>query len=239
MKNVFLGIVLLLIVGCSKEEASPEVSEVPEVPLTVTDINGNVYNTIVIGKQTWFKENLNVSKYTDGSIIPEVNDPAKWFNLTTGACCNYNENTSFGVVFGKLYNWYAIAGIHDAASLNDATKRKKIAPAGYHIPTDPEWTILTNSLGANAGGKMKETGITYWVETSPETTNSSFFTGLPGGIRISNGAFHFIGEHGYWWSSTSIDTDAAWNRSLGYNSKFVCKSYDDKNYGFSVRFIKD
>jgi len=233
MKNVFLGIVLLLVIGCSNEETTAE------VPLTVTDIDGNVYGTATIGKQIWSKENLNVSKYSDGTIIPEVNDPALWFSLTTGAWCYYSKNTSFGVEFGKLYNWYAIAGIHDAASLNDVSKRKKIIPPGYHIPTDAEWTILTNSLGANAGGKMKEQGVTHWTDTSTETTNSSLFTGLAGGIRISNGTFYFIGEHGYWWSSTGIDSDVAWNRSLGYNSNFVCRSYDDKNYGFSVRFIKD
>ena len=237
MKNVFLGIVIVLIVGCSKEEATPEAT--PEVPTTVTDIDGNVYNAIVIGKQTWFKDNLKVSKYNDGTIIPEVNDTALWSTLTTGAWCYYSKNTSFGVEFGKLYNWYAIAGIHDAASLNDTSLRKKIVPLGYHIPSDAEWTVLTNALGSNAGGKMKEMGATHWAETNPETTNSSFFTGLPGGIRISNGTFYFIGEHGYWWSSTGIDPDIAWNRSLGYNSNIVCRSYDNKNYGFSVRFIKD
>lgn len=233
MKNVFLGIVLLLVISCSKEETAED------VPLVVTDVNGNVYNTAIIGKQTWSKENLKVSKYSDGTIIPEVNDSAQWFSLTTGAWCHYSKNTAFGVEFGKLYNWYAIAGIHNAASLNDASARKKIVPVGYHIPSDAEWTILSNNLGSSAGGKMKEIGTVHWADTSPETTNSSFFTALPSGIRISNGAFYFIGEQGYWWSSSSIDSDVAWNRSLGYNSNFVCRSYDDKNYGFSVRFIKD
>lgn len=233
MKNVFLAIISLVVIGCSKEEAAVD------VPLVVTDVDGNVYTTTTIGKQTWSIENLKVSKYSDGTIIPQVNDPAQWFSLTTGAWCYYSKNAAFGAEFGKLYNWYAIAGIHDAASLNDAATRKKIIPVGYHIPTDGEWTILSNNLGSSAGGKMKEAGTVHWADTSPETTNSSFFTGLPGGIRISNGTFYFIGEYGYWWSSTSIDSDVAWNRSLGYNSNFVCRSYDDKNYGFSVRFIKD
>lgn len=232
MKNLLFGIVLLLIVSCSKEDA-------PDVPLTVTDINENIYTTAVIGKQTWSKENLQVSKYSDGTIIPEVSDPAAWSTLKTGAWCYYATNTASGVTFGKLYNWYAIAGIHDAASLNDATTRKKIVPNGYHVPTDAEWTILSNYLGANAGGKMKEIGIVNWIETNPETTNSSFFTGLPAGMRLSDGTFYFMGDYGYWWSATSIDSNVAWNRSLAYNSNFVCRSYDDKNYGFSVRFIKD
>jgi uncharacterized protein (TIGR02145 family) len=231
MKNLLFGLVLLLIVSCSKEEVSE--------PIKVTDINGTTYTTAVIGNQTWSKENLQVSKYSDGTIIPEVNDPEAWSALTTGAWCYYATNNDSGVAFGKLYNWYAIVGIHDATSLNDATTRKKIVPNGFHVPTDAEWTILSNYLGANAGGKMKEIGIVNWIETNPETTNSSFFTGLPGGIRLNDGTFYFIGDYGYWWSSTSIDSNVAWNRSLGYNSNFVCRSYDDKNYGFSVRFIKD
>lgn len=235
MRNVFLGMVVLLIVGCSKEESAPEVP----ANVTVIDVDGNVYNPITIGKQTWFKENLKVSKYSDGTTIPEVNDPDLWAKLTTGAWCYYNKSSSFGVEFGKLYNWYAIAGIYDTASFNDTSLRKKIVPNGYHIPTDAEWTVLTNSLGSSAGGKMKEIGTVHWAETSPETTNSSLFTALPSGIRISYGTFYFIGEYGYWWSSTGIDSDIAWNRSLGYNSNIVCRSYDDKNYGFSVRFIKD
>jgi len=233
MRNVFLGIVLLLIFGCSKD------ADAPETPSIITDIDGNVYNPATIGKQTWFIENLKVSKYSDGTTIPEVNDPAVWSTLTTGAWCYYDKNTSFGVEFGKLYNWYAVAGIFDAASLSDISLRKKIVPKGYHIPNDAEWTILTNSLGSSAGGKLKEKGETHWADTSPEVTNSSFFTGLPGGICISNGTFYFVGEHGYWWSSTGVDSDSAWNRSLGYNSNTICRSHDNKKYGFSVRFIKD
>ena len=219
MKNVFLSIVVLLIVGCSKDSV--------EAPATITDIDGNVYNAVIIGNQTWMKANLNVSKYQDGTPIPQVTDPAQWAKLTTGAWCYYDNDPANGEIYGKLYNWYAV---HDSRGLS---------PAGYQIPTDEQWTTLTTFIGSVAGGKMKEMGATHWADTSPEATNSSFFTALPGGIRISNGTFYFIGEHGYWWSSTGIDSDVAWNRSLGYNSNIVCRSYDDKNYGFSVRFIKD
>ncbi len=98
---------------------------------------------------------------------------------------------------------------------------------------------MTNSLGSNAGGKMKESGTDYWIDTNEDVTNSSFFTGRPSGICIKNGSFYFAGEFGYWWTSTSNDALTAWNRSLSYNSNIVCRSFDDKNYGFSVRFIKD
>jgi uncharacterized protein (TIGR02145 family) len=234
MKNVFLVIMVVLIVGCSKDssEAPPIDSEI------VTDLDGNVYETLVIGNQTWFKENLNVSQYQDGTPIPEVTNPAQWATLTTGAWCYYENKTRNKEVYGKLYNWYAVAGIYDVASLNNLSLRKKLAPTGYSIPTDAEWTTLTSFIGSEAGGKMKETDTSNWTSPNSEATNSSGFTALPGGICISNGDFHFIGYYGYWWSATSADAATAWNRSLGYNSSIACRSYDDKNYGFAVRCIK-
>jgi uncharacterized protein (TIGR02145 family) len=226
MKNVFLVIMVVLIVACSKDSA--------EAPPTITDIDGNVYETVVIGNQTWMKSNLNVSKYQDGTPIPEVTDPVVWAGLTTGAWCYYGNNPENG----KLYNWFAVVGVDDNASLNNLSLRKKLAPTGYSIPTDAEWTTLTSFIGSEAGGKMKETDTSNWTSPNSEATNSSGFTALPGGICISNGDFHFIGYYGYWWSATSADAATAWNRSLGYNSSIACRSYDDKNYGFAVRCIK-
>ena len=220
MKNVFLIIMVILIVGCSKDSV--------EVPTIITDLDGNVYNAVVIGKQTWMKTNLNVSKYQDGTLIPEVTDPVQWAKLTTGAWCYYDNDPANGEIYGKLYNWYAV---HDARGL---------APVGYQIPTDEQWSTLTTFIGSVAGGKMKEIGIANWTSPNSEATNSTGFTGLPGGIIISNGTFYYISDHGYWWSSTSNvnEETVAWNRSLGYNSGIACRSYDDKNYGFSVRCIK-
>ena len=218
MKNVILVMIMVLIVGCSKDSV--------ETPAIITDIDGNVYNAVVIGKQTWIKTNLNVSKYQDGTPIPEVTDPNQWAKLTSGAWCYYDNDPANGEIYGKLYNWYAV---HDARGL---------APKGYQIPTDEQWSTLTTFIGSVAGGKMKEIGTANWSSPNSEATNSTFFTGLPGGIIINDGTFYFIGDHGYWWSFTSIDSATAWNRSLGYNSGIVCRSYDDKNYGFSVRCIK-
>jgi uncharacterized protein (TIGR02145 family) len=222
MKNVILVMIMALIVGCSKGEDSPE------TPSTITDIDGNVYNSVVIGKQTWMKTNLNVSKYQDGTLIPEVTDPDQWAKLTTGAWCYYDNDPENGKLYGKLYNWYAV---------ND---RRGLAPTGTRIPNDAEWATLTTFIGSVAGGKMKEIGTANWSSPNSEATNSTLFTGLPGGIIINEGTFYFIGDHGYWWSSTSNanTTTAAWNLSLGYNSVIACRSYDDKNYGFSVRCIK-
>jgi uncharacterized protein (TIGR02145 family) len=232
MKKVFLGALIVVFLGCSKED-SPATSKV------LTDLDGKTYTAITIGKQTWYKENLNVSKYSDGTPIPEVNDPSEWSTLTTGAWCYYDYDPSLGEIFGKLYNWYAVAGIFDAASLTDISLRKKLAPQGCHIPADSEWTALSNNLGSDAGGKMKEEGTENWFETDSDVTNSSLFTGLPSGICITNGTYHLIEYHGYWWSVTSRDSETAWNRSLNYNSNIVCRSYDNLKYGLSVRFIKD
>ena len=232
MKNVFLGSLILLFLGCSKEDS-------PKTSSALTDLDGNTYTAITIGKQTWYKENLDVSKYSDGTLIPEVTDPLEWSTLTTGAWCYYDNDTSTGELFGKLYNWYAVAGIFDAASLNNASLRKKLAPKGCHIPSDAEWTSLSNELGSNAGGKMKEEGTENWADTDSNVTNSSKFTGLPSGICINNGGFYFLSLHGYWWSSTSRDPSTSWNRSLNYNSNVVCRSYDNIKYGMSVRFVKD
>jgi uncharacterized protein (TIGR02145 family) len=224
MRNVFLVVIVVLMVGCSKDSAETPPTNIS----TITDIDGNVYETIVIGNQTWMKTNLNVSNYKDGTPIPEVTDPVEWAKLTTGAWCYYDYDSSNGEVYGKLYNWYAVID------------KRGLAPTGTSIPTDAEWTTLTSFIGSEAGGKMKETEPSNWTSPNSKATNSSGFTGIPGGYIISNGTFHFLGDYGYWWSSTSNvdDVTMAWNRSLNYNSGIACRSYDTKKYGFSVRCIK-
>lgn len=104
---------------------------------------------ITIGTQIWSNTNLDVTTYRDGTPIPQVTDPTAWVNLTTGAWCYYNNDPANGAIYGKLYNWYAVAGIHDAASLNDPSLRKQLAPQGWHIPTDAEWTTLTDFRRSN------------------------------------------------------------------------------------------
>ena len=120
----------------------------------VTDIDGNSYNTVIIGTQEWQKENLNVSKYADGTVIPEVTDPTAWANLNTGAWCYYNNDPVNGAIYGKLYNWYAVAGIHDT---DPNTPNKILTPQGWIVPSNIEWNGLINFLGGPliAGGAMK------------------------------------------------------------------------------------
>ena len=212
----------------------------------MTDINGNTYNSVIIGTQEWTKENLNVSEYSDGRPIPQVQDLTQWSNLTTGAWCYYANNIPNGQIFGKLYNWYAVAGIYDAASLANPALRANLAPAGWHFPTDTEWTQLTDYLGgaAVAGGKMKSAGSTsdgtgLWVGTNEYATNVSGFSGLPAGYRDNDGGFNYIRLNATWWSSSENDTTDAWWRSLNTNNGIVEGSYASKKYGFSVRLMNN
>jgi uncharacterized protein (TIGR02145 family) len=192
---------------------------------------------------------LNVSKYTDGTPIPQVTDPIEWDNLTTGAWCYYNNTTANGTTYGKLYNWYAVVGIYDAASANNPALRKKLAPTGWHVPTDAEWSSLVNCLDPNAdggnnllniaGGKMKATGTSLWQLPNTAATNESGFTGLPGACRTDIGIFSAVGSLGLWWSSSEASTPNALYHVLFYNDVFVSKAYSSKTHGFSVRCISD
>ena len=196
---------------------------------------------VTIGNQVWTAQNLNVSAYRDGTPIPKVEDAATWASLTTGAYCYYNnDSASYASIYGKLYNWYAVVGIYDALSLSDSSLRKKLAPAGYKIPTDYDWTILTNTLGANAAIKIKSTsGWMIGWNTAVNGNNSSGFAALPGGLIDLNGLFFNDGYEGYWWSSTEDNTTNGWYRYLDYNSIYVNGGSTGKTQGFSVRCLKD
>ena len=206
---------------------------------TVTDIDGNVYKTIQIGTQVWMAENLNVTKYSDGTPIPQVTSALVLGKLTTGAWCYYNNNPANGPIYGKLYNWYAAVGIYDASGLYNSSYRKQIAPTGWHLPTQSEWLTLTTFLGdlAIAGGKMKEVGTTHW--TSPNTAdNSSGFTALPGG-GCDNYSFGLMSEWGLLWSSTDAGSDRATYMPIYYGTTSAIINNKPKTWGCSVRCIKD
>ena len=209
---------------------------------TVTDVDGNTYPLVTICAQVWTTKNLAVTAYSDGTVIPQVTDPTAWANLTTGAWCYYNNSSGSGATYGKLYNWYAAAGIYNAASLANPTLRKKLAPTGYHVPTDAEWITLTTCLGGEnvAGGKMKEIGTAHWETPNQDATNSSGFLGLPGGARNNtDGTFGSLGYVGLCWSSTQDDTTYAWSRNLNYNYGSAYRENYNKIAGFSVRCLRD
>ena len=201
---------------------------------TTSTTSAAVLPTIVIGTQQWMEKNLDVMTYRDGTVIPQVTSDAAWAALTTGAWCWYNNDPLNGAIYGKLYNWYAV---------NDA---RGLAPQGWHIPTDAEWTTLDNLLGGYlvAGGKMKTTGTTIWTTPNTSATNESGFAGLPGGYRRNNGSFYEVGSFGYWWSATEDDSTNvwyAWYRYLYYNDGYLIRSNFKKGklYGFSVRCLRD
>jgi uncharacterized protein (TIGR02145 family) len=154
---------------------------------------------VTIGSQVWSSTNLDVTTYRDGTPIPQVTDPTQWAGLTTGAWCYYANNSTNGTTFGKLYNWYAVAGIHDT---DPNTPNKILAPTGWHVPSDAEWTSLITFLGGSsvAGGKMKSTN-TLWQSPNTGANNESGFTGIPGGLRYYlDGVYFDLGGAGNWWS---------------------------------------
>jgi uncharacterized protein (TIGR02145 family) len=199
----------------------------------ITDSEGNSYKTVTIGTQQWMAENLKVSKYSDGTSIPNITDNTQWSNLTTGAWSFYNNDVANNVKYGKLYNWYAVS--------KTSNSNKNVCPTGWHVPTDAEWTVLTEYLGGSnvAGGKMKEAGTASWNSPNTDATNTSLFSALPGGYSIQTGGGNSIGSGGYWWSSTEKDLENAvaieLYKNIGIVNNFKCS----KPNGFSVRCLRD
>ena len=201
---------------------------------TVTDNDGNVYNTIYIGTQLWMASNLNTTKYRDGSNIPNITDNVAWDTIasgsyTIGAYCHYNNDANNAATYGKLYNWWAV------------TDTRNIAPLGWHIPTDAEWTTLTTYIGglSIAGDKLKEAGTTHWQSPNTNATNSTGFTALPGGDRYIDGIFSNLYLGGYWWSATGYNPSSAWYRYLYNTYENMIPDYDNFPDGMSVRCIHD
>jgi uncharacterized protein (TIGR02145 family) len=188
------------------------------------------YTGVTICTQQWMDKNLDVTTYRNGDPIPYVTGSAAWAALTTGAWCYYNNDPSNNATFGKLYNWYAV---------NDP---RGLAPVGWHVPSDAEWTTLENCLGGPtiAGGQMKVSGTTTWLSPNTEGTNISGFAGLPGGYRNYDGiTFNSVGIGGHWWSTTEGNTTEASFRTLNYESGSISQTFNFKKFGFSVRCLRD
>ncbi|HEY5508784.1 MAG TPA: fibrobacter succinogenes major paralogous domain-containing protein [Paludibacter sp.] len=209
---------------------------------TVKDIDGNVYHWITIGTQKWLVENLKTTKFRTGEDISNITENAAWISATFAAYCNYDNDVTNGLKYGRLYNWYAV---------NDS---RNIAPVGCHVASDAEWTILENYLIANGGnydGTFIENKIakalsatTDWRTTDEgdlSTNNFSGFTALPAGYRGNDGgAFYYLGTDTDWWTSTEYDADNAYCRFIAYGFSDERRSVSSKQqFGFSVRCIKD
>ena len=211
--------------------------------ITVTDIDGNVYQTVQIGNQLWMAENLKVTHYRNGDAIPNVTDNSTWAGLSSGAYCVYNNDSANADTYGNLYNWYAVA---------DA---RNIAPEGWHVPTDEEIMELemylgmseseandTGWRGTNEGSKLAGRADLWTngaLENNPEFDTSGF-SFLPGGYRsYRNGTFYDVSNYGYLWSSTEFNSYLAWTRILYYDYTNVYRGYKYKRYGISVRCVRD
>jgi uncharacterized protein (TIGR02145 family) len=202
---------------------------VTTIDTTITDVENNHYRIIQIGTQVWMAENLKTTKFNDGTFIPLVTDNTDWDNLSTPGYCWYdNDAATYKNTYGALYNWYTVS-------------TGTLAPAGWHVPTDAEWIVLTDFLGGEtvAGGKLKEAGTIHWQSPNTGATNETGFTALPGGYRGLYGAFSNVGGTGVWWSSTEDPPKYVWDRNMDYNDGGANRTMSSKMIGFSVRCLRN
>lgn len=231
---------VLFLFSCKKEKEEIKEKEFG----TVTDSDGNVYQTIKIGSQWWMMENLKTTKYRNGTYIKAIGaDNNAWSTTTKGAYCVFDNNPDFVSTYGYLYNGYAV---------NDSNQ---LAPEGWHIPTDYDWKVLEKELGltetevsnlgwrgSDEGDKLKVEAPEKWTEVSPVWgSNESGFKALPGACRVFTGeiADPGIGAVAFWWSASSHESNELWYRSLDKKFSSIYRSHTYKNYGFSVRCVKD
>jgi uncharacterized protein (TIGR02145 family) len=199
---------------------------------SLTDQQGNIYRTIQIGTQEWMAENLKTTIYRNGDPVSNVTDRLTWFESTTGAYCDFNNESGNDCPYGKLYNWYA------------ASDNRNICPTGWHVPSESDWVDLQNQLGgiAVASVKLRSTGVQFWQFFNEGATNESGFSALPGGYRAAAPQLDFynLGYNGFWWSSTSATSTLANYRGLSnINGNQLLTGATNKYFGHSVRCIKD
>jgi uncharacterized protein (TIGR02145 family) len=227
----------LIIPGLSA--ANPILNQ-PEAP--VTDIDGNVYQTVRIGTQVWMKENLKVSKYRNGSSIPTGLTNSQWSSTTSGAFTVYNNDQTNNTTYGKLYNWYAVAD------------SRGLCPTGWHVPNDAEWKTLetiigmpvneldnvgARGVGPGIGGLLKSTS-TLWASPNSNASNSTGFSALPSGDRTYTGFFENIGAISFWWTSTEVSPGGAMDRNLYTNNAGIGRGNGlFKQMGMTVRCLKN
>ena len=234
-------ILIIFILSCSDKGTEPDddnnnYSQADKV----YDIDGNEYHTVTIGEQVWMLENLRVTHFNTGEPIPMVPDTNDWTDMDTSACCSYANIDTLADIYGLLYNWYAVADV------------RKIAPYGWHIPSDDEWKQLelylgmtqsevdgTTERGTDQGNQMRETGTLHWKMNNYGATNSSGFTALPGGYRYYYGYYSNLGYLAGWWTTTESNTGNAWARFVSVSYTGVHRFAYYKQFGFSVRCIRD
>jgi uncharacterized protein (TIGR02145 family) len=237
-------ILLLLMVAGYFIWKGNEGTQIKETLSAITENeNESIASSVMIGAQEWQTKNLDVDRFRNGDLIPYARTYEEWTaagERRDPAWCYFDNDTKNGKIYGKLYNWYAV---------NDV---RGLAPEGWHIPTDDEWTTLTDYLGGEevAGGKMKTTGTAYWIITDIGATNESGFSALPGGFRTFEGSFSYSltsispkRRTAFFWSVTEYGTYLAWNRILAVEGNVVYRDrhnvYNQKSFGASVRCLRD
>jgi uncharacterized protein (TIGR02145 family) len=231
-----LAFSLLALTSCSnnstdKKELSLEVDNSQANKTSSPSNKSTYFKEVTIGNQVWMSENLDVEKFRNGDPIPEAKTDEQWRRageVKQPAWCYYDNNPVNGRKYGRLYNWYAV---------NDP---RGLAPAEYHIPNANEWSILENYLGENAGAKLR--AMSGWNSNKrygKNSTNSSGFTGLPGGERNNILKFFDAGNSGYWWSSTEGSDTNALMRYLNYSDNYFNRYFVEKSFGLSIRCIKN
>jgi uncharacterized protein (TIGR02145 family) len=230
MRPISLQAILVLFIctilwACSKEELTESPTQPPSPAGVVKDVEGNSYETVKVGEQVWFKDNLNTSRFNDGSSIPAVHNAADWFALVSPGWTNYQGSSAYNSIDGKFYNWYAV-------------NSGKLCPKGWHVPTEAEWKALIDHLGGEsvAGGKMKQTYL--WEAPNRGADNSSGIEARPAGFKEVNGYSDGKGKVSYWWSSTQKFNTAS-SVLLNYLSASAHRSDESVKRGHCVRCIKD
>lgn len=230
---IFLSIICLSVFSCD-DENNPVTGSFRDLR------DGQIYNTVRIGKQTWMVENL---KYLPSVVSPYIGSdsiPYYYVYGYNGTNVTVAKATSNFKTYGVLYNWSAVMdGNSSSSSIPSGVKG--VCPNGWHVPSNDEWKILINYLGGTivAGAKLKESGTTHWSNNNPEVTNETGFTALPGGFRGQNGTTNNMGSDGIWWSTTESSPDFVSTQFMQPTYNDVVKLNFNKDLGFSVRCLKD
>jgi len=232
-----------LYTSTAKIQLTADSAPLPPEPGICTDYDGNSYETIQIGNQEWMAENLKTTHYNNGDVIPNITNNGDWGSLTSGAYGDYDNNPSNSDTYGRLYNWYTV------------DDERGVCPDGWHVPSDAEYKTLemylgmsqseadgTGWRGTNEGSKLAG-NANLWNDGNLENNaefGTSGFAGVPSGYRISSiGNYYYVGNNGYFWSSTEGNSNSAWYRRLYYNNTNVYRNYTNKHYGFSVRCVRN
>lgn len=251
---VLLCCLSVVLTKCSSDESLKKESNSTYMTSKET-VDNNLDGIVVIGNKTWMRKNLSVTRFRNGDLIPHVVNPSQWESITQAAWCYPNENAANNAVYGKIYNWYAVAD------------PRGLAPVGWHVATDADWTELLTYVSNNGGNWDGTSGLplngnkvakalaskSYWNTIFPTGTtffgqiginanlnNLTGFSALPAVSRESGGSFWYtIGDAGYWWTSTAYNGNSAWYRNMSYNYMPLSRSFEDKNAGYSVRCVKD